>query len=276
MHQTSLIVNADDFGYFDSVSRGIMHAIEAGGVTATGVMANSAGLSNRLESLQGVNGSVDLGVHLNLSLGKPVTRSMRRRLGRWSGRFPTKFTVAVAVLRGAIPIDDVRAEWIAQIERCLELGVDPWFLNSHEHIHMLPPLYTVAHELAEEYEIPHVRCVSPDSMTSVPRHGMFRNLVAGALHHVNPKRERASLQLLGLGASGKLTSEYIRRRFSTLQPGRAYELMCHPGYYDPAEISEQHLIRYHDWESELGLLTGRAFETICTEHGIRVIGYRDL
>lgn len=276
MPQISLIVNADDFGYFDSVSRGIMHAIEAGRVTATGVMANSAGLASRIESLQAVDGSVDLGVHLNLSLGEPVTREMRRRLRRWGERFPAKFTVTGAILRGAIPIEDVRAEWIGQIERCLRLGIEPWFLNSHEHVHMLPPLCSVAHELAGEYEIPHVRHISPEPMAAVPRHGVFRNLIVAALHLANARPERASLQVLGLGASGSLTLRYIRRRFRSLQPGRAYELMCHPGYYDPEEIKERHLTRYHDWESELKLLTGSAFATICTEYGIQLIGYRDL
>lgn len=276
MHQTRLIVNADDFGYFDSVSRGILHAIEAGQVTATGIMANGDGLANRVVSLQAADGCVDLGVHLNLSLGEPVTRVMRRRLARWGGRFPTKFTVAGAILCRMISIEDVRAEWAAQIERCLRLGIEPWFLNSHEHLHMLPPLFAVALELAEEYEIPHVRHVSPEPLASVPPHGTFRNLVMSVLQLVHGRREQMSPHFVGLGASGRLTTQYLRRRFSFLRPGRTYELMCHPGYYDSEEIEERYLTRYHEWESELRLLTGGTFQAICTEFGIGLIGYRDL
>lgn len=274
--QISLIVNADDFGYFDAVSRGIVHAIEAGRVTATGIMANKEGLASRIESLRTADPIVDLGVHLNLSLGEPLLRATRERLTPWGGRFPTKFAVVGAVLRGAIPIETVRAEWIAQLERCLKLGVEPLFLNSHEHLHMLPPLLAVVHGLAQEYGIPHVRHVSPDPMPSVPRHGVFRNLLVAALQLASSGSDEARLQLVGLGASGKLTARYLRRRFRSLRPGRAYELMCHPGFYDPEEINERRLMHYHDWESELELLTGQTFGSICSQYGIRLIGFRDL
>ena len=35
-------------------------------------------------------------------------------------------------------------EWRAQIERCLDSGLRVSFLNSHEHLHMLPALFPVA------------------------------------------------------------------------------------------------------------------------------------
>ena len=39
-----LIVNADDFGYFPCVSRGIIEAARAGVITATSVLANRPGV----------------------------------------------------------------------------------------------------------------------------------------------------------------------------------------------------------------------------------------
>ena len=83
-------------------------------------------------------------MHLNLTDGVPVTANMREKLSRWSGRFPRKFSLAASVLSGSVTPQDVRLEWTAQVERCLELQLRPRFLNSHEHIHMLPPLFQVA------------------------------------------------------------------------------------------------------------------------------------
>ncbi len=52
-----MIVNADDFGYFDNVCRGILEAAEKGVVTATGVMANGPALPRWIERLRATPGS---------------------------------------------------------------------------------------------------------------------------------------------------------------------------------------------------------------------------
>lgn len=44
-----LIINADDYGYFTCVNRGILAAAKAGAITATGVLANSPGMPEQLE-----------------------------------------------------------------------------------------------------------------------------------------------------------------------------------------------------------------------------------
>lgn len=276
MDQTCLIVNADDFGYFSCVSRGILASISSGSVTATGIMANGPDLKNSIRSLQMTDARVDLGVHLNLSLGAPLTPDMQHSLRMWRGRFPGKFTVVAALLSKAISVETVRAEWSAQIERCLELGIKPLFLNSHEHVHMLPWLYTIVRGLATTYRIPYVRHVTSEPLSVAFPRGAVRSFMLAVLSLASDPPDKGTPLLLGLGASGKLTCSYLRRRLSSLRKGQVYELMCHPGYYEPSEIKERRLVAYHDWESELRLLTSPTLQAICAEQGIRLIGYQDL
>jgi predicted glycoside hydrolase/deacetylase ChbG (UPF0249 family) len=138
-----LIVNADDFGYFEGVSRGILEAIDSGVVTATGVMANGPALARTVGPLKAMS-SVSVGVHLNATLGAPVTEPMRLALAAWMGvdpsavRFPSKGRMARGLLGGAIPTETLLTEWSAQIGRCQELGLSLDFVNSHEHLHMRP------------------------------------------------------------------------------------------------------------------------------------------
>ncbi len=134
-----LIVNADDYGYFDGVSRGILDCARHGIVTATGVFANSPFLDTHAAWLAGVP-NVDVGVHLNLTDGWPLTRGLGDALSRSDGRLPGKFAIATAVMSRRIPLRLIRDEWRAQIEALLARGLQVRFLNSHEHIHMLPPL----------------------------------------------------------------------------------------------------------------------------------------
>ena len=276
MDPTRLIVNADDFGYFDCVSRGILKSIDSGSVTATGIMANGPNIRNNIRSLQMTDARVDVGVHLNLSLGSPLTPDMRHCLRKWRGRFPGKFTVVAALLSKKIRLEAVKVEWSAQIERCIELGVKPLFLNSHEHLHMLPMLNSMVRELATTFRIPFVRHVTSEPLSVSLPHGGVRKLVLAILSLANPPSDEGAPQLLGVGASGRLTHSYLRRRFDSLRNGQAYELMCHPGYYDPSEIKERRLVAYHHWGSELRLLTSPTFQALCADRGIRLIGYQDL
>lgn len=276
MDRIELIINADDFGYFECVSRGIVEAVDAGGVTATGVMANGPNLESSIHRLQASDSQVDMGVHLNLSLGTPLTDAMRNCLGRWSGQFPGKAGMGLALLGRQVRPGTVRTEWKAQIERCLQLGIEPLFLNSHEHIHMLPSLYPVARELASVYGIPHVRHVTPEQVGNTGPSAVLRNLVIAALGVANARFRNGAPRLLGLAASGRLSHNYLGRRLKSLREGQVYELMCHPGYYDPQEIEERRLVEYHEWESELRLLTDPSLGSKLSRHGVRLIGYRDL
>jgi predicted glycoside hydrolase/deacetylase ChbG (UPF0249 family) len=52
--------------------------------------------------------------------------------------------------------------------------------------------------------------------------------------------------------------------------------MCHPGHFDPDEVRDPALVRYHGWEQELAALRSPAFAELRQRHSVRLIGYRDL
>lgn len=268
-----LIVNADDFGYFDEVSRGIIDCAERGVVTATGVMANGPALGRWTEKLRSLP-KVSVGVHLNATLGQPLTGEMRTALSRSAGEFPSKERLVAGLLSGRLPAALVHAEWRAQVERCREAGLAVVFLNSHEHVHALPLLGRIARRLAEEFGIVHVRAPKPDWDATRGPAAVIRNGVLAALSPFQPDSTHPSPRLIGLSVSGKLDLDYCRRRLASLGPG-TYELMCHPGFRDAAALRDERLARYHDWELEFETLTSRAFGELLDEHGISLVSYDD-
>lgn len=272
-----LIVNADDFGYFASVSRGILACARQGAVTATGVMANGPRFDEIIPWLHEVP-QLDVGVHLNLTYGRPISKGCRRKFLALGGRFFPKSVTAGLILRKKLPLAVVQEEWRAQIERCLAAGLDPRFLNTHEHIHLLPGLVGVILALAHEYGIEAVRFPRTEwrswqcSAAAVLRNLLFWpiNLFNGALWRKN------TVPVIGLGISGQLSLAYLTRRLALLQPGRSYELMCHPGRYDADEITDKRLCRFHAWQQELEVLTGDGFQELLQRLNIHRVGYRDL
>jgi chitin disaccharide deacetylase len=270
-----LIVNADDYGYFPCISRGILAAAHQGAVTATGILANAPFLKQQLGWLRSAP-KLDIGVHLNLTHGTPITGGMRHRLRRWSGQFVSKERVTAAFLTRELTVADVRTEWQGQIETCLAHGLRPRFLNSHEHVHMLPPLFPLIHELARHYSIEHVRYPSGEIPQRCTAGAVIRTLAIGALGWLNRARRcPGAIPCLGVGVSGRLSFNYLKRLVARLRPGRIYELMCHPGYYDAAEIKDPRLRSYHDWEQELAVLTSADTHGLFAQRSVRCVGYRD-
>ncbi len=271
-----LIVNADDYGYFRGVSQGIVEAATHGIVTATGVFANSERFDEDVPALRDCP-VLDAGVHLNLTDGRPLTPDMRTRFERWGGRFPGKFAMARAVISGAVRLRDVEAEWRAQIERCLDGGLKLHFLNSHEHIHMLPPLLPLVQALAADYHVPHLRFATADLPRSHSAGALIRGAIIGAVSVVCRRRlVRPVARFLGLEASGRLRPADLDVITAKLRPGSVYELMCHPGRFDPSEVNDPRLLAYHDWENELATLTDPRAPALLAERGIRLVGYRDI
>jgi predicted glycoside hydrolase/deacetylase ChbG (UPF0249 family) len=266
-----MIVNADDFGYFDEVSRGILDAAARGVVTATGVMANGPALERWLDRLKATP-ALSIGVHLNATLGSPLTQSMRRCLVDSNGEFQAKSAFAAAVLRGQIPIPVTIAEWRAQIERCLQLGLTLTFLNSHEHVHMLPSLYRAVCALAAEFGIKHVRAPQPEWGPKLSIAGILRNAVFVAARVLTSHRRREPV-LIGVSSSGKLDSAYCEWRLQRLKVGVTYELMCHPGWSDNVARRNPKFADYHDWEGELRTLTGQRFAELLHRHRIELVSY---
>ena len=267
-----LIINADDYGYYPCISKGILEAANAGVVTATGILANSPDLSTQLAWLDGVNG-LDVGVHLNLTFRQPLTAVIAEKLARWDSSFPSAYAMSALLLTGKITLADVRGEWRAQIEACQ--GKNVRFLNSHEHIHMLPVLFPLALELAQDYGIPYLRLTRADWRSPFGVSALIRNTLMQTMQAVNQHRHKIKTPVfLGLSRSGKLDYDYLATIFAKLKPGQRYELMCHPGRFDSAEISDPRLLAYHDWEGELALLLSPKVQALYEQYGIRLSHYQ--
>ena len=272
-----LIVNADDYGYFDFVSKGILTAAKEGIVTATGVMANSPSLSEHISWLGAVP-ELDVGVHLNLTSGRPLSAEMGKVLVQNEGRkFPDKFSLVKSIFRGGIKIEHVEVEWRAQIDKCIAEGLKIQFLNSHEHIHMLPELFKLVTLLAEEYEIDHIRLSSPELFAKFSGSGLVRDSIMSILSLANRKQtKRPMAKFLGMGQSGKLDLTYLKKCIVKMKRGQVYELMCHPGDYNNEEIESDSLMSYHAWRGEFDALVDSSIPDFLIENDVKLISYRDL
>ena len=150
-----LAVCADDFGMGPGISSGIVRLARAQRLTAISCITNSPHWSTAADLLQDLPATVDIGLHLNFTEGRPLSA----RLGRRWSRMPSLPRLLLQSHLRALPISQVRNEVHAQLAAFnAALGRPPAFIDGHQHIHHLPALRQILLDMVEHVQpMPAVR-----------------------------------------------------------------------------------------------------------------------
>lgn len=270
-----LVVNADDFGYSPEISRGILECAQKGIVTATGVFGNAPKLGETVRMLADAP-ALEPGMHLTLTYGEPLTSAMRQALARFGGRFPGKVSMAMLITRGRVGATALRDELRAQVDACLRHGMRIAFLNAHEHIHMHSRVFPIVCAIARELGVRFVRITQPDVVGGGGLGGLARGLIIRSLAPRAVDGVEGDIRFLGLARSGRIDFSYLESVFERMHPGHAYELMCHPGFSDPALARVERLRRYHDWDLERRTLQDPRLPALLAERNVTLSRFSEL
>lgn len=141
-----LIINADDYGMCESVTKGILKGLKDGVVTSTTAFMNSEIIAHDLSLL--AKTPYGLGVHLNITFGRPLTKG--RSFVNEQGYFKKPRDYGEKII---VDEEELYQEWQAQIEKFIKITHHlPDHLDSHHNIHLLYP--HIYQRLAQEYHLP--------------------------------------------------------------------------------------------------------------------------
>jgi chitin disaccharide deacetylase len=285
----NLIVNADDLGWTEGVNRGIAEAHLHGIVTSASLLANGCAFESGVKLALTTPG-LGVGVHLNLSDGKPVAdpesvTSLVNDRGEFQGG-PESLLIRQA--RGKVDSAEVEREWDAQIQRVRDTGIRPTHVDGHKHVHMLPGLFETALRLAKRHGIDAIRISHEESSlrtalsaganqktTVVMKQGVQARGLKLLASDAREMAERAGIAsadyFCGIAQTGELTRDGVIRLLDVLPQGST-ELMVHPGYADDAlEKSPTRLKASR--QTEIEILTDTQIRNIVASQGIRLIDY---
>ncbi len=130
-----LIINADDFGISTDVNRAIIQAFEKGLITSSTIMTNMPGFEEAIDLIEKHNLHGRIGIHLNLSAGRPLTEGMRSSTTFCSGDGVFRPERQRLFLLSHEDKKAVLGEFQAQIQKVLERGIVPSHIDSHHHYH---------------------------------------------------------------------------------------------------------------------------------------------
>lgn len=269
-----LIVNADDFGLSESVSRGILRAHLKGILTSTTFMANFPWAPEMVPMLAEAP-NLGVGVHLNLTTGAPLLPPEQvPTLVAEDGRFGKSLVRIFARSDTA----EVRREWAAQIERAISLlHRYPTHLDTHRYLQAHPQFSAVLIDLARTYKIPAVRCLHPGPELNlgdmVARWNPLRIVVERALRRSAEATLQSGLRCPAVTLAGDFDAKSLPAKLDRVG-NRVAELVCHPGLVDDRLRSLSSMQEHR--EEELAALISPAIRRKVEELGIALITFADL
>lgn len=127
---------ADDFGMSPEIDAAIIELAVRGRLSGTSALVTMERWPEAAERLAGLHPSIAVGLHLNLTEGRPVG-SMPKLAP--TGDLPNLASVIQQCLTGRVPVDEIAAEFARQIERFRAVtGRMPDMIDGHQHVHAFP------------------------------------------------------------------------------------------------------------------------------------------
>lgn len=218
-----IIFTADDYGACDGIDLGVLDAVAAGRINSVACFANGPKGAHRIHVLeQACKGKqVDLGCHLTLTSGAPLTDAVDWMRDKKSGNFLSYIRHNRLKGNERREKEGIKTELAAQISALKDFGAEVRHLSSHHNILCWwRPHWNAFTEIARDFNIP-IR--SPlmrplqDNKTylfSVRVRGVFR---------LSPKHNK-TIKLFHRGIEGtfKLLPEEFRRTCPDYADARAY------------------------------------------------------
>jgi predicted glycoside hydrolase/deacetylase ChbG (UPF0249 family) len=211
-------VTVDDFGLSAEANREIVKLAERGVVTAVSVMVHASACTEGLAELSAM--PVRIGLHATFTDGLALSPEL--------GRLPRAWWSLAPGLLDQRAVGRFAHELCEQSERLIDAAGRIDFVNSHEHVHLLPALWPAIVGAVWRYDIPAVRLPGWPPRGRGPEAAMAC-VAALARRRARLPRGTITTEPLGVLRAGRLDEPTIRELLHRHR-GRehAIELCCHP------------------------------------------------
>lgn len=253
---------ADDLGLNDAINGGVFFAFKNELIDGASLMANGEAFDDAMQRLKDVP-NASIGIHLVLVEEKPVSdiSEIPSLVTKDDFLHKNHKIFFIRYILGLINKKEIYLEMKAQINKCIQVGIKPVFINSHQHLHLLPNIMDMTIKLAKEFDIPYIRVVVEP--ISLGKGKLFRQAQLLFLNFLSwlakKKIKKAGLQhndfFMGFIDAGNLNIKSLKlaEKLQKTYPEKIIELGCHPGFENQKLVEKYKHWHYH-WEKEIEVL----------------------
>jgi len=256
-----LIINADDYGLTNGVSRAILDLLQQNAISNTTVMVCIDGVEADCELLKEAKLSHRAGLHFQSTLENHHKKALSD-----PKKIPSLvdetgcFKETGDAIKQMFNAEDIRKEWELQVEKFMDIfGHKPSHLDSHHGVHRVSHIKPVYYELAKKLGVP-VRGGKAIGQIDGSAYGV----ISSAWCEGTWTGQEEPLSVL---------QEKILAGFNLVNNG-VVELVCHPGFCDDELVaaSSWNTVRENDYK----ILLQMARENWLSGVGIDLIKYPHL
>ncbi len=224
---------ADDFGLSPGISDAIATLAHAQRLSGVSCITNSRHWAPGAALLRGLPASVSVGLHFNLTEGRPLSAALARH---WP-ELPALPRLILAAHARRLPLAALADEWHAQLDAFQQChGRPPDLVDGHQHVHHLPGVRELVTRAVAAWPVPPAvrntgRVTGPgfwlkrQLIEATGGRQLQRNLVQHGLRH--------NTQLLGVYDFRSLRYAELMRSWLREAPTHGGLVFCHPG---PADV----------------------------------------
>lgn len=232
----SFILCADDYGLAAGVTRGILELADARRLSATSAIVTLPRWRDDAEKLQQVRPKIACGLHINLTLGKPLGPAPRLAPG---GDFtgPLKLAARAAALGLAGEIADEVERQLDAFETAFKHAPD--YVDGHHHVHAMPVVRDgVLAALSKRQLQSRILLRNPgDAASRIAARGRSRAkaaAVAALAAGFGKAAEQAGFTVNDGFSGFAVDDDDVAADFraSAESLGPRHLMMCHPGFVD--------------------------------------------
>ena len=275
MSPRPLILCADDYALSPGVSRGILDALDAGRLNATGAMTNRPAWRTAARDLADFGPHADIGLHLNFTFGAPLGAMPELAP---NGEFPRLGAFLAKARAGRLPREEIRAEIARQFDAFEDaMGRPPDFVDGHQHVQVFPGVrqWVLAEMLRRGLAgRAWLRDSSDHVLRILPRRAHVPKALVLAWLGRGYAREVARHGFLTNHGFAGFSAFDLKRDYGADFPrylvsgGERHLVMCHPGRVDADRSAGDEVT--HTREQELAFLLSEDFAPALEQAGFEL------
>jgi predicted glycoside hydrolase/deacetylase ChbG (UPF0249 family) len=235
--EPGLIVNADDLGIEPATTRGIASAYRNGIVSSASLIVTTPAVEDAVTTAKA--DEIPVGLHVALTQGRAIAGPRLSRLVDETGAFKLRPQDLIRVRRkDTALIEQIRIEMRAQLERAVDLGLTLTHVDSHQHVHMNPVLFSILEDEASAFGIRRIRfsreplrffwCAGQYGQI-LRRNNLLKWLVTRLYaRQIKPRLECPEM-FFGIFHSGVIVKRVLLDLLTAIPADKSVEICIHPG-----------------------------------------------
>ncbi len=234
-----IILCADDYGLSPGVSQGILELGEARRLSAASAIVTFEDWPQWAERLGTLRSNMALGLHLNLTGGRPLTTPPAGLALARDGQFPGLGRLVRSALFKGLRLTALADEISAQIEQFrVHMAGLPDFIDGHQHVHGLPTIRAALIDAIAGFDwiAPPLVRLPFNTRGNRPRPSLKAGAVRALTRGLDGELARAGLPSNDTFAGFSNfdpAADCARELAAALADGgRCHLVMCHPGLAD--------------------------------------------